>query len=206
VSAQKLGWTPARLFGIGRSSHFLSAITLPRPPGGGTANLGQPGVTMRKRGIWKELVVLLMGLAASSFVLGAGDADPPPAKKTTSGSWFPFWSGSTDKADKKASAKPEKEVQPDLTATPARPRREEAAEERAREQAILLRRLAVCDQLRLIAMQKKDDHLLQQADQLDERTWQVYLQRIDHLPVGKAIGDDRAPEPPAGARSLSIRK
>jgi len=164
---------------------------------------------MRKWGMWKDVVVIVLGLVTSSLVLaaGPGDAEPPAAKKTSSGTWFPFWSGSSDKADKKAPAKTEKEVQPDLTTAPASPKRDEGAEVRAREQATLLRRLAVCDQLKLIATQKKDEHLMQQAEQLDERSWQIYLRRIEHLPVSKAVGDDRGPgqrteagttEPPVG--------
>ena len=172
---------------------------------------------MRKWGTWKASIVVLIGLGVSSPGLAAdsGDAAPPPAKKSSSGTWFPFWPSSTDKADKKAPAKAEKEVQPDLASSPSPPRRDEAAEERAREQATLLRRLAVCDQLRLIATQKKDDRLMQQAEQLDERSWQIYLRRIEHLPVSKAVGEERAPESrteasrtnsPAGRPSLSIRK
>jgi hypothetical protein len=165
--------------------------------------------------MWKEVVGVLMILGASSLALGAEDEAPLPAKKTAGSSWLPFWSGSTDKADKKVPAASSKPVPTDATHEPQNAKRDDAAEQRTREQATLLRRLAVCDQLRLIATQKKDDQLMQQAEQLDERCWQVYMRRIERLPVSKAVGDDRvleprteasATEPPAGGRPLTIRE
>jgi hypothetical protein len=157
-------------------------------------------------------------LGATSLALGTEPGDSgsaAAAQKTTSTNWFTSWFGPTDKPAQKTPPKTEKDVKPDLTTAPSSPRRDEATGERAREQAALLRRLAVCDQLRLIATQKKDDNLMRQAEQLDERTWQIYTQRIAHLPASKAVSDDRVPEPraeagasepPGGGRALSIRK
>jgi hypothetical protein len=170
---------------------------------------------MRRFGIWKEAVVILIGMGTCLPALRAGDADSPPAKKTASSSWFPFWSGSTEKSDTKGPAASSKPGSADMAQKLQTAPRDGGPEQRASEQATLLRRLAVCDQLRLIATQKKDERLLQQAEQLDERSWQVYLSRIEHLPASKAVGDDRAlepateagaTEPPAGGRALSIRK
>jgi hypothetical protein len=62
-----------------------------------------------------------------------------------------------------------------------------AAVERSREEATLLRRLAVCDQLKLIAIQNKDDDLLRQAEQLEQRVQAVYAEHIAHLPASQAV-------------------
>jgi hypothetical protein len=45
------------------------------------------------------------------------------------------------------------------------------------EQAALIRRLAVCDKLKEIALRTNDNDLLQRAEQLDARAWATYTQR-----------------------------
>jgi hypothetical protein len=125
-------------------------------------------------------VVLLVGLCLPSLALAddSADANSSDRKKTSTGVWFPWWTGSKDKvAENKPAAKlAKKDTPPAKGEVPA-----VAGSEPARD--ALLRRLAVCDQLRLIATQTKDDALLRQADELDERVWRVYAVRGAQSPA-----------------------
>jgi hypothetical protein len=63
----------------------------------------------------------------------------------------------------------------------------DAARAKSREEASLLRRLAVCDQLRLIASKTNDDTLARHADELDQRARDIYSQRIARLPIHMVV-------------------
>jgi hypothetical protein len=63
----------------------------------------------------------------------------------------------------------------------------DTAKAKAREEASLLRRLAVCDQLRLIASKTNDDTLARHADELDQRARDLYTQRIARLPIHMVV-------------------
>lgn len=51
----------------------------------------------------------------------------------------------------------------------------------SREKEIWLRRAEICQRLREIALSNNDDALLRKADQLDQRAWETYLQRIANV-------------------------
>jgi hypothetical protein len=105
-----------------------------------------------------------------------------------------------DKAPAKADKTPAKNLAPaPKPATQA----SRAASERGQEQAALLRRLAVCDQLKLIAYQTKDDALLHRAEQLEDRAQSLYNQRIAHLPASKAVVAPNNPATEKSARSVN---
>jgi hypothetical protein len=57
-----------------------------------------------------------------------------------------------------------------------------------REQAEYLRRLAVCDQLREVALRNNDDSLNHQADELQAQAWTIYSKHVASLsaPVANA--------------------
>jgi len=57
-----------------------------------------------------------------------------------------------------------------------------------REQAEYLRRLAVCDQLREVALKNNDDSLNRQADELQNQAWTIYSKHVASLstPVANA--------------------
>jgi hypothetical protein len=61
------------------------------------------------------------------------------------------------------------------------------AKVKAREEANLLRRLAVCDQVRLIASKTNDDTLARHADELDQRARDIYSRRIARLPIHMVV-------------------
>ena len=58
-----------------------------------------------------------------------------------------------------------------------------------REQADYLRRLAVCDQLREIALKNNDDNLNRQADDLQAQAWAVYSKHVASISRGKDRGE-----------------
>ncbi|HEV3203452.1 MAG TPA: hypothetical protein VGY77_03670, partial [Gemmataceae bacterium] len=143
---------------------------------------------------------------------GARESSPPANRdQTWSGifSWLnsrpktpqPQSPAKNETGDKKKSASAAKDRDAKTGAAPVKNQVQEATNERAREQNHLLRRLDVCDQLRLIAIQKKDDNLLQQAEQLETRAWGMYTQRVATLPVGHASSEpeklaiEKQPEP-----------
>jgi hypothetical protein len=155
----------------------------------------------------EAMAAVLAGLLLSAAATAGDppqDDSPPPSTSSSwggsmhSSSWF---KGMFSTQDKKKEPQPEKNKDPqgesapraDKAATknmapapkPAVQARR-AASERGQEQATLLRRLAVCDQLKLIAYQTKDDALLHRAEQLEDRAQSFYAQRIAHLPASKA--------------------
>ena len=62
---------------------------------------------------------------------------------------------------------------------------------KAREQAIYFRRIAVCDKLKDIAFQTRDDELLRKADQLDQRAFAIYQQHTGEAPGAGLQADER---------------
>jgi hypothetical protein len=66
----------------------------------------------------------------------------------------------------------------------------EASAVRRREEAAYWRRLAVCDKLIDIAYQTNDVALEQVAEQLKQRAFDVYVQRVGSLPTGEAGADE----------------
>jgi hypothetical protein len=63
---------------------------------------------------------------------------------------------------------------------------DEAIAERAREEAVLLRRLAVCEKLKQVAFQTNDRSLEREAEELDQKAWAAYSQRTAHLSASDA--------------------
>jgi len=92
------------------------------------------------------------------------DTTPPQ-----SGNWFTrLWSTGDKPAPQKSSASAKKN-EPSAA--------EAAASRRTREEVILNRRNEVILKLREVAQRTSDDVLLRKADELQERAWDLYLQR-----------------------------
>jgi hypothetical protein len=135
-----------------------------------------------------------------------GDDSPPPKKKENTG-WLPWWPSSKKADDLVQSQAKESERSGEFPSwgvvkgkkDPMTNKSDEAelvsedqkhkaqAEKamgmRAQEQDKLLRRLAVCDQIRMMASKSDNDELLRQADRLDEQVRAAYARRIAHLPA-----------------------
>lgn len=62
---------------------------------------------------------------------------------------------------------------------------------KAQEKANLMRRLSVCDKLRMVALESGDEKLEQQVDNLEQKASQVYQQRT----VKPAVKTDKGEKP-----------
>ncbi|HEV8060587.1 MAG TPA: hypothetical protein VGP68_11965 [Gemmataceae bacterium] len=128
---------------------------------------------MRKRMAWALATGLAIGMVASS--VQADDDPPPPPKPQPTGGWvgpFKDWNKPAPKPDakKKDPAAPHK-----LTIA------EQVQAARFREQADLLRRMAVCDKLMEIAVRNNDADLIRRVEQLQERANNVYTEHAATL-------------------------
>src|SRR5262245_22555302 len=140
---------------------------------------------MRKLVAWGLEVALVVGLGAA--VARADDAPsgrpfggrPKYWKKSNNG-WV-WQRGSNDDDDDEPTAKPKKdapakkpakdEAKPDPKPGPEL---RDPAAERAREEAVFLRRSAVCLRLQEIGLRNNDAELMKKAEQLRERAWSAY--------------------------------
>jgi hypothetical protein len=138
-------------------------------------------------------------LVAAALIAGARGADDsgydakaPPKK--SEGKWFPWWPRDDRPAEAKSAAalpkgempkEDKKSMEKEAASNPQAAPEAKAAAARRLEEAALLRRLAVCDQLKVVALQTKDEVLLEQADRLDEQARAVYSQRIARLPASQ---------------------
>jgi hypothetical protein len=81
------------------------------------------------------------------------------------------------------------EVKKPVESAPKEPSaREKELAEVKREQADYLRRLAVCDQLRDIALKNSDESLNRQADELQAQAWSIYTKHVAAHSVEAASG------------------
>jgi hypothetical protein len=104
-----------------------------------------------------------------------------------SGNWFTRTFTSKSKPQQKKLTPEEQQAAKDLADQAHKQAEARKAErERSVEEAALLRRLAVCDQLKLVATRTNDDALLERADKLDEEARAVYSRKIAHLACSHA--------------------
>jgi hypothetical protein len=165
---------------------------------------------MRRLGVWGGIgAALLLGLGVTALADEPADGTAPAARPNNG--WYGHLFFSNGKAapapvpvrnDKKADSKGTKPAEAPVKVAPVV---DEAAQQRNREEAAYLRRLAVCDKLKQIAYQTNDEKLQRQAEQLDERVWEVYSQRISHLPVGRTDLEREACLPDHQACTAEIR-
>jgi hypothetical protein len=148
---------------------------------------------MRRVGVWKFEIALLVGvgMAAPAWAQEPEDREPLPPRQT--GWRVAPWLQEKMPPDppppppkKKPAPKPDKPAAE--APAPARPMAavDRAALERAREEKDFLRRLRVCDTLVKIAQENRDEQLERRAEQLNQRAWAIYQQRIAHLPCSNA--------------------
>jgi hypothetical protein len=138
-----------------------------------------------------------LGVLALLAVLGgtAAAADPDeslPANFDRGAAGFAKWNGGHPEPPKPPP------VPPQVAAAKAR-ERDTAAALRAQEEANLLRRLAVCDKLRELAVQTGDESLEQMADELEKKADTVYRARTTSL-VGAGVSADTVASKREGKR------
>jgi len=144
---------------------------------------------MRRGGNWACALALSLGLALAALAQVAqadddaknNDARNGDAKPAKSGNWLTRMFTGNDSAKKKDSAKKD---EPALS--PAQVRQQAYWEWQ--------RRLEVCDKLKQIAFETGDRELDRKADDLDQRAWDIYVQRTGGKDAHNH--DDR----PAGAQ------
>jgi hypothetical protein len=128
---------------------------------------------MRKRMAWALAAGLAVGIVTTS--VQADDDPPPPPKAPPTGGWvgpFKDWNKPAPKPEAKKTDTP----------VPHKPTiAEQVQAARYREQADLLRRMAVCDKLREIAVRTGDTELSRRVDQLEERANNVYSEHAVKL-------------------------
>jgi hypothetical protein len=142
---------------------------------------------MRRRLVYALTTILVAGLADAACA-----ADPTEPAKSSSSWWMPSWPFSKKETKPPPVSKPAPGISP------------------SKEKADWLRRVAVCDRLRAIAVQTNDEELARKADLLDQRIWEVYRQRTSGSPAGgvdeqvldRHLGmDTRSPARGVGANS-----
>jgi hypothetical protein len=128
----------------------------------------------------------VVGILLASATAAAAQDSSTKTEPTVSGNWFTRMWSFGDKPDVHKTAEP-KGGAPSAA--------EPVAARMAREEAALNRRNAVVTRLREIAFQTQDDGLLRKADELQDRAWQLYLQRTESgetVPAAqKSKGEDR---------------
>jgi hypothetical protein len=137
---------------------------------------------------------------------GVPVAGPNPAARPRDG-WNPFITRTFGLDGKKPAAKPDKAADKKPEAPAPRPApRDEAAAVRRLEEAKLHRRQEVCLRLREIARDTNDAELERTALELDQRAFEVYLERTRRLPGGESDAESLEPRQKAPAGTASVRE
>ena len=137
---------------------------------------------MRRGMGWRWAMALALGLGLAS----QAKADDEDAKPPKTGNWF------TRLFVKDA---PKKKA-PDAKKEPAAP---SAAAIRQKAEAEWLRRQEVCDKLRAIALENGDKDLARKADALDQRAWDIYLERTGGANMNAAADEPNGENLPSAA-------
>lgn len=169
---------------------------------------------MRRLGAWRWQLALLAAWGAAATV--AADEPARGAAPWNNGGLLRGWFGRPEAA---SVDKPVSPAEAMAAKTPSAV--EDAAAERARHEAALLRRQAVCARLLEIAFRNNDPELERQAEELQNRAWALYTQRtanlssagrgleLDEGVLDRKLGGDRAapsgPERPAAGREAGAR-
>jgi hypothetical protein len=158
---------------------------------------------MRKVGAWGLAATVVMGMGV------ARAADGNTWGSTWHWSSFGSWPGQNDDkeekkpVEKKPAPKPEQPAAVKKPSVSAKPTSivDDAAAERRRQEAVLLRRLQACDKLKEIALRTNDNALLRRAEELEERAQTCYTQRTAKLPgaTGRFESDEKTLERYLGA-------
>lgn len=136
---------------------------------------------MRSRWPWMSITVLLVGLCAapSAFADDEDDApEPPPKHVSGHGIFNKMYDAVANLSQPKAPPPrpPSKNAKGAATGTITIINASHV--DRAQADAAYFRRLAVCDHLREIAAAKNDAELERKAEELSEKSWQVYTKQL----------------------------
>src|SRR5690348_12639595 len=144
---------------------------------------------MRRVGAWGMAAALVVGLGAAVAEAGERDGNTRPEPRGLLSGLF----------GDKPKAKTDKQPAADDRPAPSRTT-EAVLLEQQRQMNALLRRMQVCDRLRLIAEQTGNDELMRQADVLEARAEEVYRQQTAQLPLpSQPLEADATPPAPKPA-------
>lgn len=144
---------------------------------------------MRRLRLGGVAAAVLMGLGASVATAGGieyYEDNTPEPKGLLSGllNEKPKTQANRSKNARNArSAQNAGEIKPRPTASAASGSVEAAAAEQQRRMNALIRRMEVCDRLRMIANQTGNEALMNQANELEERANAIYRQQMAGLPL-----------------------
>jgi hypothetical protein len=99
-------------------------------------------------------------------------------------------------AKSKSDSKKDDANKPVESASQEPSKREKEMADMKREQAAYFRRLAVCDQLRDVALKNNDENLRRQAEELEAQASAIYFKQTAHLSAAKAeqaTGEEEKP-------------
>lgn len=131
---------------------------------------------MNRKIAWGIVPLALAGLTTAAFAEGrAVDPGKSSYQRFNGGPAVSPLPKSTAPVEKAKSKTLDEDKKPNDT----------AAALRAQEESNLLRRLAVCDKIKAIALETGDSKLEEQAVVLETRANEVYRARIANLPAGK---------------------
>src|SRR5262249_18161378 len=148
---------------------------------------------MRRR--WMLPLVPIVVLLGGTLPLRGQTGSTEPPEKPAKSSWWPSWMGFGGKSE----PKPAEDKNAGKKGPPG-PRIDVAAA-RARETAEWQRRDKVCLALRAIALETNDEDLAQKVDQLEQRIWSLYQQRLTELSSGNLGTGELPVGQPAAPRS-----
>jgi hypothetical protein len=137
---------------------------------------------MRKRIAWALGTALALGLGTTTV---RADDDPPatPPRPVQAGGWvgpFKDWNPPPPKPEAKKKDPP---------APPKPTILEKVQAARYREQADLLRRMAICDKLMESAVRNNDADLVRTVEQLQERANNIYTEHA--VSLARAVGGSK---------------
>ena len=150
------------------------------------------------RGLTTWALAMALGLGCVASVAADEDSDSGnarPARNPIGFHWSPMFAHAVGldqeaEAPKKPAAKPKKTPpKKEAQAPKPAPAVDSIATLRAREEAALLRRLAVCDKLKEIAIRTNDSDLLARVEALDERARTTYSQHTARINAGATTVD-----------------
>ncbi|HEV3145089.1 MAG TPA: hypothetical protein VGZ47_14460 [Gemmataceae bacterium] len=118
---------------------------------------------------WKQAAVLALLLAAAPAL-----ADDTVAEPTYQAPWYKRWFGIGPDAPKPPPAK-----KPNVD--------QQARVKRALAEANYMRRLAVIDELKSIALETRNDELMHKAESLEKKAFELYQQQTAGLPLNQMM-------------------
>ena len=141
---------------------------------------------MNRKLAWGLVPLALVGMATAAFAEGR-ETDPGKS------SYQRFNGGPAVTTLPKSAPPAEKPKQ--KTLDDDRKPNDTAAALRAQEESNLLRRLAVCDRIKALALETGDARLEEQAAALETRANEVYKSRTANLPAGKMMSKAEGDKP-----------